>query len=175
MVASPIGCGVEDHAESCLCDVVITKPTTFAMGFSDLKFYDYISAKVGFASPFTGESLADFMTKYLDVFAEIDRLQKLESKARAGLLQPITEEHPFHRVNNRNTKLSEEQFEWLKEQIVSGGGPTATARLMMELHGIKINKSYVNKLRMRMKESGEYDYRISQRRDSGLGSSVVAE
>lgn len=162
MVASPIGCGVEEHAESCLCDVVITKPTTFALGISDLKFYDYIADKLNFASPYTTESLADFMTKYLAVFAEIAKRERLESKARSGLVQPITEEHPFHRVNNKNTKLNEEQFEWLKEQIVSGGGPTATARLMFEVHGVTINKSYVNKLRMRMKESGEYDYRINR-------------
>lgn len=163
MVASPKGCGVREHDISCLCDVIVKEPTEFKLGLSDLEHYDYIAEKVGFCRPFTPDSVVDFMEKYIGAFDEIARIKKLEMLTTYGYIQPVTEKHPFHRVNNKNTKLTDEQFEWLKEQIVSGGSPTSTARMMLNIHGVQINKSYVSKLRMRMKESGEYDYRINQR------------
>lgn len=78
MTASPSGCGVLEHAESCLCDVVITKPlppleACMTDAIRSMWMADVMCEVRGYCQPWTNEKILDFlvdMERFYDAWHE---------------------------------------------------------------------------------------------------------
>lgn len=78
MTASPKGCGVLEHEETCLCDVIIGKPVPIMPNFH-LDYWGIRTAmEVGdYSIPFDAPKFADLMHKLVvasDILTERERL-----------------------------------------------------------------------------------------------------
>lgn len=146
MTASPKGCGVIEHEETCLCDVNIdnVKPWKVAVTIP----YDYfggieICEKFNLGVPWTGADLATFFEQLSNLRKHIDKNGKVNSYPNAGPRQ------------RKIKKLTLEQLEDLKSWIREGIQPTPCTRLMQDTYGVSITRSYVTKMRQRMEVRGE--------------------
>ena len=157
MTKSPKGCGVIEHPDNCLCDVRIQVPLPIKVTIpSDLQHGEFVANLIEFSPPYTSEELARFLSEWDRGM----RLLRNESHVQLLISRNCIEKTGDGSFVTRkgNTKLTDGQFIWLKDRIREGVGPTKLVRLMREEHGATIHKSYVSKLRNRMKECGEYYY-----------------
>jgi len=157
MTRRKTGCGVRSHNEHCLCDVVVKNPVPIKTTVpSDLQHGEFVARLIDFSPPYTREEFARFLTEWdkgMRLIQDERRIQmllsrnKIEKSADGSFM-----------TRKGNVKLTDGQFIWLKDRIREGYEPTPIVRLMMEEHNVEIHKSYVSKLRRRMKECGEYYY-----------------
>lgn len=102
MTASPEGCGVLEHAESCLCDVVITKPLLpledcMTDAIRSMWMADVMCEVRGYCQPWTNEKILDFlvdMEKFYDAWHEtrysIGGAEQLSQMAPLELFDDLT-------------------------------------------------------------------------------------
>lgn len=138
MTASPEGCGVLEHIETCLCDVIIPEPT------SD----NYLAVPYEYEN---GEAIAYF-GKWDGTLAHW--LELLDT-ARTGLWkrrnQMALERHESGRIKRT---LPDEVFEYLVDGIRENKQPTPLRQEIIDKFGVTIHKSYVTTLRKRLKQRG---------------------
>lgn len=155
MTKSPKGCGVIEHPDNCLCDVRIQVPLPIAVTIpSDLQHGEFVANLIEFSPPYTSEELARFLSEWDRGMRLIQNERSLQLSISRNHIEKTGDGSFITRKGN--IKLTDGQFIWLKDRIREGVGPTELVRLMQEEHGVTINKSYVPKLRKRMKECGEY-------------------
>ena len=136
MTASPKGCGVLEHDEECLCDVIITKPT-----------------EVKVRIPFDinhGPAIAHYgkWDGTLVHWFEIQR--KAQDALHLMLTRPdIPPTGHFAR------KVPNEVYNYLVERIKDGISPTPLRQEIIDLFDYTIHKSYVTQLRKRLKKRGQ--------------------
>jgi len=147
MAKQPLGCGVEEHDVECLCDIPYSdEPFVVNVTIPD----DYFAGQeicdmFNLGVPWTGADLATFFEKVAEVRSYINR---------NGVVNRIPDAGMKTRWRG-NTKMTAEQLEEFKGWIRDGGKPTELVNRLMEVHGIKIHKSYVVKTRIRMRERNE--------------------
>lgn len=155
MVASPRGCGVWEHDETCLCDVVITKPTQFVCAIpDDLVHGRYIADLI----EWDGEDLVAFLEAYTKGW---DAIRKAYERG-------MTPDEAAGHITGRRRRMSNyaqfvpknipyEVYDYLREQVKIGTQPSPLVKSIQEKFGITIHKSYVSKTKKRMIERGEME------------------
>lgn len=140
MTASPEGCGVPEHPETCLCDVVIPKSTEIRVTIP----YDMVN----------GEALAHFGKwdgTLLHWFELSDKAWPVIKKMRAG--QSITQtQNP---AGSFKRTLPDDVHAYLVQGIRDGKQPSPLRQEIIDRFNYTINKSYVTKLRQRLEKRGE--------------------
>jgi hypothetical protein len=159
MVASPEGCGVFDHDETCLCDVVITKPTEFVCVLpNDLEHGKYIAELIGW----DGKDIVAFFEAYTK---GMDAIRKAYERGFSP------DEAAGHIIGQRKLKegrqngyymfvpknIPWEVYDYLREQVKLGVQPSPLVKAIEEKFGITIHKSYVSKTKKRMIQRGEME------------------
>lgn len=143
MTQSPQGCGVLEHEETCLCDVVITKPTTTC-----------VRIPYGITN---GEAIAHF-GKWDGTLYHWFKLMEFSYQAihrfRLDELESQTDQRQFATGKFKRT-LPDDVYAFLVEGIRQGIQPTPLRNNITERFGVTINKSYVTKLRQRLEKRGE--------------------
>lgn len=136
MVAQPLGCGVTEHDESCLCDVVITKPTETKVCIP----YDMVNGPaIAYYGDWDGTLLHWF---------EISR--KAWDAIHLFRIRPdIPPTGHFAR------KLPNEVYDYIVDGIRQGKQPTPLKNEVQQMFDVTINKSYVTHLRKRLQKRGE--------------------
>lgn len=123
------GCGVADHDDDCLCDVVVDKPTPIGVSFPhDITFANVICEHMGFDAPY----------KTADV------LQALQMCARAkDMLSSQRDEYNWR----DNQKVPYDARDFMREAAESGMRNKEVRRLVMEGWGVEISPAYISKRR----------------------------
>lgn len=138
MTASPEGCGVLEHNQLCLCDVIIPETT------SD----DYLAIPWDYTN---GEAIASF-GKWDGSLAHWFELLHI---ARTGLAKFKTEEIMEQRNHDFIfTKLPDDVYKYLVQGIRDGKQPTPLRQEIVDRFQYTISKSYVTKLRQRLERKG---------------------
>lgn len=138
MTASPQGCGVLEHPEECLCDVIITKPTEFK---SRIPFDIDNGPAIAYFGNWDGTLLHWF---------EISRVA-FDAVHLARTRPDIPPSGKFAR------KLPNDVYDYLVEGIRNGKQPTPLRQEIIDLYGYTISKSYVTHLRKRLQKRGQLD------------------
>jgi len=131
-----LGCGVAEHPEECLCDVIITKPTKTVVGALDFYGASIIIEKLGISHPWTSADLADFL--------------ELLGKGHAAVTamnNGMSERGP--------KKFSIESDAFMKSLIIDGLEPSPIVRLVKKTHGVDMTVSHVSYTRSRMRKRGQ--------------------
>lgn len=141
MTKGPEGCGVEEHPEHCLCDVVITTPTETKVG-------------IPYGVPH-GEGIAhygkwDGTLEHWFQIASIayDAIHKFHHPEP---VKPDYDNNPSVATRFKR-KLPDDVYDYIVEGIDRGIQPTALRNEIQEKFGVTIHKSYVSKLKHRLKE-----------------------
>jgi hypothetical protein len=143
MTASPEGCGVTEHNELCLCDVIITKPT----GDNYLAIpYEYPN----------GEAVAYFgkWDGTLKHWLEIYDKANMGLRAYYASIEPKPKPPPPDTGRYKRT-LPDDVYDHLVDGIRRGVQPTPLRQELIDFYGITIHKSYVTKLKQRLTARGE--------------------
>lgn len=142
-----LGCGVAEHDIDCLCDVKISgEPWKVAVTIPDSYWCgDAITDYFDLSVPWTGADLATF-------FEGLAMVQKHINRNGVVFNIPNESKKP---VQRKVKKLTEEQLADLESWVADGVLPTAATKMMMEMHGVKIHRSYVTKTKVRMKNRGD--------------------
>lgn len=132
MTLGPAGCGVEEHPESCLCDVVITNPTP-------------VSARIPFDYEY-GSAIAQYgkwdgtLVHWFEIY----------DTARKALLA--------YRANgqryNFERRMPDEAYEFLVQGIRDGVSNTPLKNALYDKYQVTIDRSYVTHLRKRLTRKG---------------------
>lgn len=155
MTKGPEGCGVLEHAEECLCDVVITNPTKTQLSVPhDMLHGSYIAEKSGWSAPFTREKLADFFDTYMDVFNQLWRAERAQELICRGTL--AMEDGKYVVKSGFGATYPEEVFEYIKKRIQEHARGRLVADEIWRKYGYNIGHTTVYKIRKRMIEWGEY-------------------
>lgn len=139
MTKQPEGCGVEEHHEHCLCDVVIKEPTVTKVG-------------IPYGVPH-GEGIAHF-GKWDGTLGHWFEIASIAYDAIHKLHNP--EPQPGNYDNNPSVatrfkrKLPDDVYDYLVDGINRGIQPTPLRDEIQEKFGVTIHKSYVTKLRQRL-------------------------
>lgn len=142
MTLGPVGCGVHEHPDSCLCDVILTSTSTTTVRIPYGMVHGEAIAHYG---KWDGSLVHWF--ELMDKAWEGIRKHRREQEERAKPLPP--EQTRFKRT------LPDDVYEHLVDGIRRGVGPTALRNEITEKFGVTINKSYVTKLRQRLTERGQ--------------------
>jgi hypothetical protein len=143
MTASPEGCGVPEHPVECLCDVIITKPTTTKLAIP----YEMHN----------GEAIAYFGKwngTLLNWFELADIAWQAIHKYRQELEDPPVHANPSYATRYKRT-MPDDAYHYLVEGIRDGKQPTPLRQELIDIFGVTIHKSYVTKLRQRLERRGE--------------------
>jgi hypothetical protein len=155
MVASPEGCGVWEHDETCLCDVVISKPTKFVCTIpDDLEHGKLIAELINW----DGEDLVAFFEAYTKGMDAI----------RSAYERGMTPDEAAGKIKGRRRRMSNykqfvpknipyEVYDYLREQVRLGIQPTPLVKAIQDKFNVTIHKSYVTKTKNRMIRRGEMD------------------
>lgn len=145
MTLGPEGCGILEHDEECLCDVVITNPTTTC-----------VTIPYGITN---GEAIAHYgrwdgtlyhWFKLMEFsYQEIHKFRTEENEKTINKQHMALERGRFRRT------LPDDVYEFLVEGIRQNIQPTPLKNSISERFGVTINKSYVTKLRQRLTARGE--------------------
>lgn len=136
MTASPKGCGVLEHHEECLCDVVITKPTEVTVR---IPFDIQHGPAIAYYGNWDGTLVHWF---------EIQR-KAMDALHLAKTRPDIPHTGKFAR------QLPNEVYDYLVEGIKAGMNPTPLRQEIIDRFDYTINKSYVTQLRKRLAKRGE--------------------
>lgn len=139
MTASPEGCGVLEHIETCLCDVIIPdEPNDNYLAIP----YEYTN----------GEAIAYF-GKW---DGSIAHWLELLDKGRTGLWERRNELIMIQRDEEGNFKqtLPDDVYEYLVDGIRAGKQPTPLRQEIIDRFDHTIHKSYVTKLKQRLQKRG---------------------
>lgn len=155
MVASPLGCGIREHEESCLCDVIVNTPTEIRCRIpDDLEHGKYVA------------ELINWDYKDLSVFFEA--YNKGMEAIRKAHERGMTMDEAAGNIRGRRRRKSNyshfvpknipwEVYDYLRQQVRLGVQPTALVNAIKEEFNISIHKSYVSKTKKRMIERGEME------------------
>jgi hypothetical protein len=142
MTASPEGCGVIDHIETCLCDVIIDKPVPIMQNFH-LDYWGIRTAMdVGdYSIPFDAPKFADLMHKMCvasDILAERERMLQDAETVRMGAPQLSM---------HGNAKMSFEARQYVKNCVDNKMNYSDIIHGVEKRFGVSISKSYISKKR----------------------------
>lgn len=155
MVASPLGCGVLEHDETCLCDVLVKKSSPIVCRIpDDLEHGKYIA------------ELINWDYKDLSVFFEA--YTKGMDAIRKAYERGMTPDEAAGKIRGRRKRKSNyshfvpkfltwDVYNYIRERVVAGCGPSALVREVQEQFNVTIHKSYVTKTKNRMIERGEME------------------
>lgn len=151
MTASPEGCGVLEHDESCLCDVHITNPTSTKVIIP----YQIVN---GVALAHYGNwdgSLVHWFELMDKAWTAIHRFRSNQLIYTEGGRLVVREGEAVHDSRGQFSRsIPDEAYAYLVRRISEGGQPTPIRNELIERFGVTINKSYVTKLRGRLTERG---------------------
>ena len=142
MTASPEGCGVMEHEETCLCDVIIDKPVEIMPNFH-LDYWGIRTAMdVGdYSIPFDAPKFVDMMHKFTVAFDILTERQRQLDEAE----QQVTGSMPLTMHGNAKMPFEARQFvkncvdkKWNYSDIIHG---------VEKRFGVTISKSYISKKR----------------------------
>lgn len=151
MALSPEGCGVLEHEVTCLCDVHITKPTSTQVIIP----YQIVN---GVALAHYGKwdgSLVHWFELMDKAWTAIHRFRDNQLIYTDGGRLAVREGEAVHDTRGQFSRtIPDEAYAYLVKRISEGGQPTPIRSELIERFGVTINKSYVTKLRGRLKERG---------------------
>lgn len=157
MTKSPKGCGVIGHPDICLCDVRIQAPLPIKVTIpTDLQHGEFVANLIEFSPPYTSEEFARFLSEWARGMMLIQDERRVQLLIARNWIERTGDGSLITRKGS--ARLTDGQFIWLKDRIREGVQPTPLVRLMQEVHNTTIHKSYVSKLKNRMKECGEFYY-----------------
>lgn len=143
MTRSPEGCGVIEHVETCLCDVVITHPTTTCVripyGITNGEAIAHYGKWDG--TLYHWFKLMNFSYREIHAY----RLEQMENEM---------DKRPLATGRFKRT-LPDDVYAYLVEGIRQGVQPTPLRDSIAEKFSVTINKSYVTKLKQRLQKRGE--------------------
>ena len=142
MTLGPEGCGIVEHPESCLCDVVLTSTSTTTVRIPYGMMHGEAIAHYG---KWDGTLVHWF--ELMDIAWEGIRKHRREQEDNAVRRPP--EATGFKRT------LPDDVYEYLVDGIRRGVNPTPLRDEITEKFGVTINKSYVTKLKQRLIERGQ--------------------
>lgn len=139
-----LNCGVAEHDEDCLCDVVVTEPVQIMDNWiRDSWMASKIVQYAGLSAPYSNEDILTLLSTQVAMRDEMQRqAQTKEQQRRAARI----------RHDARKTLFTKEQMEEVRQLLASGMNTTQVRVHCKVKWDIDLKKSYASKIQARLKQ-----------------------
>jgi hypothetical protein len=162
VVASPLGCGIREHDETCLCDVIVKNPTPIRCRIpDDLEHGKYIAELINWDYKDLGVFFEAY-TKGMDAIRKAYERGMTMDEAAGNIRGRRKRKSNYNHFVPKNIPWG--VYDYLREQVRLGVGPTPLVNAIKEKFNVTIHKSYVTKTKNRMIQRGEMENPNEDRR-----------